>query len=123
MNKRVLMVATVPSMIGQFNINNIHLLLEMGYTNSWQLTPATYKVFYKKLNKKLHEEFNCTYGYTQLKIIYNQEHIVQAIPMEAELLNKRLLHEATKAGILKTTMNEFDKLQSKEVDYATSFFV
>lgn len=26
------MVATVPSMIGQFNINNIHLLLEMGYT-------------------------------------------------------------------------------------------
>lgn len=32
MNKRVLMVATVPSMIGQFNINNIHLLLEMGYT-------------------------------------------------------------------------------------------
>ncbi len=32
MNKRVLMVATVPSMIGQFNINNIHLLLETGYT-------------------------------------------------------------------------------------------
>ena len=89
-------------------------LLEMGYTNSWQLTPATYKVFYKKLNKKLHEEFNCTYGYAQLKIIYNQEHVVQAIPMEEELLNKRLLNEATKAGILKTTMNEFDKLQSKD---------
>ena len=25
------MVATVPSMIGQFNINNIYLLLKMGY--------------------------------------------------------------------------------------------
>lgn len=31
MSKRVLMVATVPSMIGQFNMNNIKILLEMGY--------------------------------------------------------------------------------------------
>ena len=31
MNKRVLMVATVPSMIGQFNMNNIHILQELGY--------------------------------------------------------------------------------------------
>ena len=31
MKKRVLMAATVPSMIGQFNIRNIHMLLEMGY--------------------------------------------------------------------------------------------
>lgn len=31
MEKRVLMVATVPSMIGQFNMNNIHILLDMGY--------------------------------------------------------------------------------------------
>lgn len=31
MNKRVLMVATVPSMIGQFNIDNIRILIDMGY--------------------------------------------------------------------------------------------
>lgn len=31
MCKRVLMVATVPSMIGQFNMNNIHILHELGY--------------------------------------------------------------------------------------------
>ena len=31
MPKRVLMVATVPSMIGQFNMSNIHILLNMGY--------------------------------------------------------------------------------------------
>lgn len=31
MSKRVLMAATVPSMIGQFNMNNIELLQEMGY--------------------------------------------------------------------------------------------
>jgi len=31
MNKKVLVVATVPSMIGQFNMNNIHILLNMGY--------------------------------------------------------------------------------------------
>lgn len=31
MNKRVLMVATVPSMIGQFNMNNIRILQDMGY--------------------------------------------------------------------------------------------
>lgn len=31
MDKRVLMVATVPSMIGQFNMNNIHILLNMDY--------------------------------------------------------------------------------------------
>lgn len=30
--KRVLMVATVPSMIGQFNMNNIQILQELGYT-------------------------------------------------------------------------------------------
>ena len=29
--KKVLLVATVPSMIGQFNMNNIQLLKEMGY--------------------------------------------------------------------------------------------
>ena len=29
--KRVLMVATVPSMIGQFNMNNIQILQELGY--------------------------------------------------------------------------------------------
>ena len=31
MTKHVLMVATVPSMIGQFNMNNIRILMEMGY--------------------------------------------------------------------------------------------
>lgn len=31
MKKRVLMVATVPSMIGQFNMNNIKMLQELGY--------------------------------------------------------------------------------------------
>ena len=31
MEKRVLMVATVPSMIGQFNMNNIKILHEIGY--------------------------------------------------------------------------------------------
>lgn len=31
MFKRVLMIATVPSMIGQFNMNNIEILQEMGY--------------------------------------------------------------------------------------------
>lgn len=30
-DKRVLMVATVPSIIGQFNMDNIHILLNMGY--------------------------------------------------------------------------------------------
>lgn len=29
--KRVLMIATVPSMIGQFNMSNIHILKELGY--------------------------------------------------------------------------------------------
>ena len=32
MNKKVLIVATEPSMIGQFNMNNITLLLSMGYS-------------------------------------------------------------------------------------------
>ena len=31
MNKKVLMVATVPSMIGQFNMDNIQILLDAGY--------------------------------------------------------------------------------------------
>ncbi|WP_028043144.1 glycosyltransferase [Candidatus Stoquefichus massiliensis] len=31
MNKKVLMIATVPSMIGQFNMNNINILIDLGY--------------------------------------------------------------------------------------------
>ena len=31
MKNKFLIVATVPSMIGQFNMNNIHILLDMGY--------------------------------------------------------------------------------------------
>ena len=31
MSKRMLMVATVPSMIGQFNMDNIRILQELGY--------------------------------------------------------------------------------------------
>lgn len=31
MSKKMLMVATVPSMIGQFNMSNINILLDMGY--------------------------------------------------------------------------------------------
>lgn len=31
MNKKMMMVATTASMIGQFNINNIKLLIDMGY--------------------------------------------------------------------------------------------
>ena len=29
--KKMLMVATVPSMIGQFNMSNLSLLMELGY--------------------------------------------------------------------------------------------
>ena len=29
--KRILMTASVPSMIGQFNMNNLHILLDLGY--------------------------------------------------------------------------------------------
>lgn len=31
MKEKVLMIATVPSMIGQFNMNNIHILSDMDY--------------------------------------------------------------------------------------------
>lgn len=59
MERRVLMSATVPSMIGQFNINNIKLLQEMGYivdvagdftdTSVWPIERV------EKLKQQLHE--------------------------------------------------------------------
>ena len=60
MEKRVLMVATVPSMIGQFNMNNIQILLDMGYqvdvgadftdTSIW---PVEHVQIFKEQMKKL----------------------------------------------------------------------
>ena len=41
MGNRVLMVATVPSMIGQFNMSNIHILLEMGYKVDYGVLTAS----------------------------------------------------------------------------------
>lgn len=60
MHKRVLMIATVPSMIGQFNMNNIQILQELGYevhvacnfhdTSVW--TVARTKTFLAELKEK-----------------------------------------------------------------------
>jgi hypothetical protein len=42
--KRVLMVAAVPSMIGQFNMNNIRLLKSMGYEVDVAVKSTGYEV-------------------------------------------------------------------------------
>lgn len=76
MKKRVLMVATVPSMIGQFNMNNIDILLEMGYqvdvaadfkdTSAW--SKEKIENFKEKLNKKNIEFFQIDFSRSPLKI-------------------------------------------------------
>ena len=51
--KRVLMTATVPSMIGQFNMNNIKLLQELGYTIDVACNFDDYSVWNEERLKKL----------------------------------------------------------------------
>ena len=54
--KRVLMTATVPSMIGQFNMNNIKLLQELGYTIDVACNFDDYSVWKEERIKKFESE-------------------------------------------------------------------
>ena len=54
--KRVLMTATVPSMIGQFNMNNIKLLQELGYTIDVACNFDDYSVWNEERIKKFESE-------------------------------------------------------------------
>ena len=54
--KRVLMTATVPSMIGQFNIDNIKLLQELGYTVDVACNFDDYSVWNRERIKKFESE-------------------------------------------------------------------
>ncbi len=51
--KRVLMTATVPSMIGQFNMDNIKLLQELGYTVDVACNFDDYSVWNRERIKKI----------------------------------------------------------------------
>ena len=54
--KRVLMTATVPSMIGQFNMDNIKLLQELGYTVDVACNFDDYSVWNRERIKKFESE-------------------------------------------------------------------
>lgn len=54
--KRVLMTATVPSMIGQFNMNNIKLLQELGYSIDVACNFDDYSVWNEERIKKFESE-------------------------------------------------------------------
>lgn len=66
MLKRALMVATVPSMIGCFNMDNIHILLNMGYEVHVACNFKDRSVWPKEKIKELIYEFK------KLNIIYHQ---------------------------------------------------
>ena len=76
MNKRVLMVATVPSMIGQFNMNNINILIDMGYkvdvaadftdTSVWPTERV--QIFKNKMTKMSIECIQLDFSRSPLKI-------------------------------------------------------
>jgi len=76
MNKRVLLVATVPSMIGQFNMNNIHILLDMGYqvdvaadfSDSSVWPPDRVDIFKEQLKQLNIECFQLDFSRSPLKI-------------------------------------------------------
>ena len=85
--KKFLMVATVPSMIGQFNMNNIQILIDMGYEvhvgcnfddrSIW--TNERVKIFKENLTqlgvKKIHIEFARTpYDISKLFKSYRKLH-------------------------------------------------
>jgi len=76
MNKRVLMVATVPSMIGQFNMDNIRLLLDMGcqvdvacdFTDTSVWPEQRTKEFKERLSELGIECFQLDFSRSPLKI-------------------------------------------------------
>ncbi len=58
MDKRVLMVASVPSMIGSFNMDNIRILLDMGYVVDVACNFTDVSVWPEEKSERLKKELN-----------------------------------------------------------------
>lgn len=109
--KRALMTATVPSMIGQFNMNNIKLLLELGYEveiacnfddcSVWnEERIVTFEKELKKLNIKT---FNISFSRSPKDI----KNLINSYKQMKELLNERkytLIHTHTPISSLITRL-------------------
>lgn len=65
----------------------------MGYSNMFQICIRNkLKEYYRLVNEKLYELYEWNYYYKQIKIIYDQENIIDAIPSKEIILQKQILN-------------------------------
>lgn len=70
--------------------------------------------YYNKVNEKLHELYGWKYYYKQIKIIYDQPNIVDAIPSKEIMLQKEILNSKIVEFLNDNAKNVYEK---KEKEY------
>ncbi len=70
--------------------------------------------YYNKVNEKLHELYGWKYYYKQIKIIYDQPNIVDAIPSKEVMLQKEILNSKIIEFLNDNAKNVYEK---KEKEY------
>lgn len=70
--------------------------------------------YYNKVNEKLHELYGWKYYYKQIKIIYDQPNIVDAIPSKEVILQKEILNSKIVEFLNDNAKNVYEK---KEKEY------
>lgn len=70
--------------------------------------------YYNKVNEKLHELYGWKYYYKQIKIIYDQQNIVEAIPSKEIILQKEILNSKIVEFLNDNAKNVYEK---KEKEY------
>ncbi len=73
--------------------------------------------YYNKVNEKLNELYGWKYYYKQIKIIYDQPNIVDAIPSKEIMLQKEILNSKIVEFLNDNAKNVYEK-KEKEYEYA-----
>ena len=77
--------------------------------------------YYNKVNEKLHELYGWKYYYKQIKIIYDQPNIVDAIPSKEVMLQKEILNSKIIEFLNDNAKNVYEK-KEKEILYKVNYF-
>lgn len=78
--------------------------------------------YYNKVNEKLHELYGWKYYYKQIKIIYDQPNIVDAIPSKEVILQKEILNSKIVEFLNDNAKNVYEK-KEKEYDDALNEYL
>lgn len=78
--------------------------------------------YYNKVNERLHELYGWKYYYKQIKIIYDQPNIVDAIPSKEVMLQKEILNNKIVEFLNENAKKIYEK-KEKEYDDALNEYL